>query len=315
MNTYFTSSEHHPIFNPSEFFIETPMTNSLLNKLHSWIWNGFTGGVILGDFRIGKTRAIRYSSNHIVNRLNQSVKCHRLSIARRDTNSMASIFKNLSYSLDIKLRSQATADEMSNDLVHRLGEMALVNETQQVILFVDEMQRLKMRQLEAFAELYDLLSELKINLCVFFIGNYTDSKKLIKQVIESQNGLIRGRFFTHCYIFYGVKTLQDIRSCCKQYDLPYLEKVSVTEHFLPDEFNAGWRVETISDLIWEVFQDEFKSSVELDSWPMQYSTAMMKTLLTDYLPNYGVEDDDSIRDMIIESINVSGLLPDLVETT
>ena len=307
------TTNHHPIFNPSEFFIRTPMTDGLLDQLHSWVWNGFTGGVILGDFRIGKTRAIRYISNNIVNRLNQPIKCHRLSIARRDTNSMASIFKNLSYSLDIKLKSRSTADEMSNDLVHKFGEMALTNDTRQVVLFIDEMQRLKIRQLEAFAELYDYLAELKINLCVFFVGNYTDSRRLIKQVIETQNGLIRGRFFTHCYIFHGLKSRKEVQQCCVQYDLPYIRNIAVTQHFLPEEFKNGWRLESISDLIWDVFQDEYKAHLKLESWAMQYFTAMIKILLVDYLPRYGVEDDQAIREMIVESINVSGLIPDLVE--
>ena len=36
---------------------------------------------------------------------------------------------------------------------------------------------------------------------------------------------------------------------------------------------------------------------------MQYFVSMVKILLIDYLPEYGVDDKDAIQEMIIESIN------------
>ena len=66
-----------------------------------------------------------------------------------------------------------------------------------------------------------------------------------------------------------------------------LRNIAVTQEFLPEEFKNGWRLESISDQIWDVFQDEYKSDLKLKSWAMQYFTAMLKTLLVDYLPKYG----------------------------
>ncbi|MBL1320728.1 MAG: hypothetical protein COA63_006655 [Methylophaga sp.] len=69
----------------------------------------------------------------------------------------------------------------------------------------------------------------------------------------------------------------------------------------------------LSHLVWDVYDREYRKTLKLDSWGMQYFTAMTKTLIIDYLPRYGVENEDDVRSMISRSIDVSGLVPSLVE--
>ena len=45
---------------------------------------------------------------------------------------------------------------------------------------------------------------------------------------------------------------------------------------------------------------------------MQYFITAMTMLILDYLPEYGIEDDDEISDMIRHSIDASGLVPSMV---
>ena len=73
-------------------------------------------------------------------------------------------------------------------------KIAMCNSTKQVVLIVDEMQRLHIRQLEAFAELHDGLTELNVNLSVFFIGNHSSAQSLLEIIMKPHNELIRGRF-------------------------------------------------------------------------------------------------------------------------
>lgn len=304
----------HPIFNASEFFIPTPMITELEKKIQSWLWNGITGGVILGKYRIGKTRAIQYLSSHLQNRLMQNIPARCLTIKQRDVKTIASIFKNLCFSLDLKPKSRATSDDMANLLIHYFGELALSNDTRQVVIIVDEMQRLQLKQLEAFAELYDNLSELKINLSVIFIGNYEASKPLLHEVMRDENELLRGRFFTQSCAYYGLRSQKEIKQCLSAYDDKDSAGISITQKFLTKEYDSGFRMADLSHLVWDVYDQEYRQTLKLDSWGMQYFISMINTLIIDYLPRYGVENEKDLRSMIHRSIDVSGLVPSLVET-
>ena len=302
------------IHNPSEFFIETPMITKLNERIHQWLWNGSTGGLILGDYRMGKTRAMQDISSKLENRHGQPIPTFRMSMTRRDVYTVASVFRNLCYSLNKNISSQATADQMSNNLLHFFAEQSQQNDSSQIVLIVDEMQRLTLRQLEAFAEIHDALAELKINLCVIFVGNISESQSLLQSVMSPNYELIRGRFFIQSYLFYGLKSHSDVLACLEEFDKKNYfttDQHSITQYFLSEGHSAGWRLTSISNEIWQVFYENYKTRLNLESWGMHYFISTIKTLLIDYLPRYGVDDTNAVLEMIDESIKVSGLVPDL----
>jgi len=310
-------NDAHPetLFNPSKFFVETPMIERLIEHIHSWLWNGVTGGLIVGDNRVGKTRAIKRLSNALVNRSMETIPTHHLSISRRDQNTVASLYRNLCLSLDIIPTLRTTADQMANDLLHYFGEAAIQNSTKQFVLFIDEFQRLHPRQLEAFAELYDKLAEIEVNLCVIFVGNRISSKQLLERVADPANELVRGRFFTRSYHYTGISNHSELKRVLQAFDKKSTAdnlNVSITKYFVGDRCPCGWKLSSLSDEIWAIFSEEYKQSLSIQSWGMQYAISAIKALIVDYIPKYGIEDQDDIREMIRESIEVSGLVPDLV---
>ncbi|WP_444993906.1 ATP-binding protein [Aliikangiella sp. IMCC44359] len=198
------------IFNPSELFIHTPMLDKLEKQLHHWLRTGLTGGLVLGKYRTGKTRAIEYISNRLENRKGEKIPTNRITISQKDVSTVASIFRNLCFALDIPIKHRTNADDMANYLTHYFGEQAIQNSTKQVVLIVDEMQRLKVNQINAFAELYDNLSIAKLNMSVFFVGNLGSSQPLLETISQDQYELIRGRFFTHVFDFSGISRRTDV---------------------------------------------------------------------------------------------------------
>lgn len=302
----------HPIFSQSDFTFQTPMIIELENKLHEWIWNGATGGLVLGAYRIGKKKAFESISSRLKNRLNESIPVKRLTIKRRDVSTIASIFKNLCYALDIPVKNKATSDEMSNDIIHCFADLSLKNSTHQIVLVVDEMQRLNIKQIEAFAELYDVLSDIKISLIVIFVGNLNSSKSLIEQIKSDYNELIRGRFFTQYYRFYGLKNHDNTYKCLLTYDSNIENRTSITEYFLEKDYREGFRLADLSHQIWGIYENEYAKNLKIESWPMQYFVSMIKTLIVDYLPTYGVKNSYEMDEMIRKSIDASGLKPNLI---
>ncbi len=310
-----TSFEEHPIFNNSQFFIHTPMITALKNEITRCLWNGISGSAIYGTFRIGKTRALMQIMNQLTNCIGEKIPARYISVAPRDVGTIAGVFKNICHALDFDLKVKATADDMSNLILHHLGELSLTNSTRQVVLIVDELQRLNVSQFEAFAELYDGLVGVGANLFVLFAGNDAASNKLIKSLSEDRYELIRGRFFTQEFRLHGIRTFNELKKCLSQYDTCQFPEggLSYTQFFLSDVVPGNWKLASLSDLIWEEYREHFMNPLKLRSWPMQYFVAMVRILLTDFLLNYGIEDEEQLRSMIHESIHVSGLVKNLVK--
>jgi len=302
------------IFNLSEFFIDTPMIDALTEHLHSWLWNGISGGVITGSWRIGKTKAIRHTKNMLETRSGEPIPAHHFSVSARDKSTVASIFRNLCLSLGMELKQRVTSDQMCNDLLHYFTEAAIISSTNQFVLFVDEFQRLHTRQLDVFAELYDKLFEININLCVIFVGNSTSSKYLLDHIVEPENELIRGRFFTKAYRYHGIRSKSEVKSILKCFDSKISHSgktTSITKHFAGNK-SESWEFSSLSNDIWRVFKEDYMRRLGLKSWGMQYFLSTVKTLLIDFVPDCDIGDKDLLREVIRESIKLSGLEPDLV---
>lgn len=311
MNKHFNE---HPIFNNSEFFIQTPMIDRLKDQISQCLWNGISGAAIYGSYRIGKTKAINYIKNNLTNCLDETLPSRFVSIAPRDVGTVAGVFKNICHSWDFKLKSRVTADDMSSLICHHLGELSLSNSTRQVLLVVDELQRLNMSQFEAFAELHDKLSSIGSNLFVLFVGNDSAMNKVHKNLNNEKYELIRGRFFTQEFRFYGIREFDELKACLGAYDacrFPQKGK-SYTHYFLGECVPEKWRLESLSEIIWSEYHEHFKVPLKIKSWPMQYFVSMVRVLITDFLANHGVEDKDLLRTMIQASINVSGLVKNQV---
>jgi len=305
---------YHPIFNTSEFSIQTPMIDHLVETIHQWLWNGETGGLVLGDNRTGKTFAINNSIPRLVNRLNETIPARCISIRRRDQPTVASVFNNLCFALQLKPKPRATADEMSDLVYHHLYELAQENITKQVVLFVDEFQRLSLRQLEAFAEIYDRMSQARVNICIVFVGNRNSAENIVERAFEANHELIRGRFFIQIHEYYGIRNKQQLQMCLNQYDqltYPVIDGTSYARYFIDDKEIESWTLESCVDEIWRVYVEKYRREFKTTSWPMQYFVSAMRILLVDYIPRYGFSPD-VLPELIDRSIEGSGLINSLV---
>lgn len=304
----------HPIFNNSRFFINTPMIDRLKDQITQCLWNGISGAAVYGSYRVGKTRAINHIKEQLINCHGQSIPARFVSVAPRDYGTIAGVYKNICHSWGFKMKTRITADDMSNLICHHLGELSLSNDTKQVVLIVDELQRLNMNQFEAFAELHDKLSSIGSNLFVLFTGNDSAMNKVHKKLNNENYELIRGRFFTQEFRFHGIRKFDELKACLGSYDIDqYPENGSTyTHYFLKNCVNKNWRLDSLSEMIWSEYIEHFKIPLKINSWPMQYFVAMVRVLITDFLPKHGVEDQDLLLSMIHESINVSGLVKNQV---
>lgn len=316
MNAARPSLSGHPMYHPSAMTFMTPMAKRLSATLAAWLWSGASGGLVLGESRVGKSKAIRMLANTLKDRLGNPIPARIVIMPRRDKTTIASVFKNLCIELNVPLNTRATADAMSGQLVQLLAEAALQSPSMRVVLFVDEMQRLAPVQFSAFAELFDRLELLNLHACVVFVGNTAECGDLLEAINEPFNAHIRGRFFLQTHQLLGISNHDELKACLAEYDrcrYPEPAGPTYTQAFLPGPCQHGWKMADISRPIWSVYRSEFRNRCKLTSWPMHYFIAAANALLIDYLPRYGIEDERAVEQMIIYSIQASGLIPSIIQ--
>lgn len=302
----------HPIFDTANFTIVTPEMESLQETIIEWTRICATGGFISGSYRIGKTRAIRAIADCITNHEGEKVHAVKVTVPARDKSTVANIFRILARSMGLKAKVRSNADEMADLVLHSLCELASFNSSRQVVLFVDEMHRLSINQIEAFAEIHDLMSEAGFNSCIIFIGNSETSRPLLQQIKSRKYELIRGRFFTRRHDFNGITNRENLIACLSQFDLTKTDDgLTVTQCFVSAKLGLNWKLSTIGPLIWSIFVEEYKKPLGLKSWPMEYFMSTIRILLCDHLSGY--KREDQLEEFIHTSIQASGIEPCILD--
>jgi|SRR5690554_931992 len=299
----------HPIFSPVDFAIDTPMVDAFIEQVNRWLWYGFTGAFIRGHSREGKSRAIEMAIHCLTNRLGEPVPAHHLIIHDRDTKTRKSICIQSSETMQVKFQFRDSTDILISNLLHFLSECALTTTTKQVVLFVDEAQRLLLKQYGPFLEIYDKLRRMKINCMVIFVANDDESEPLLNRVKHKQYRHLQGRFFVHQHEFVAIKSKKDVLYCLQQYDTRRYppDGDTYTQHFLRDAWDSGFRLASLTNLFWRVYVDEFKKPMKLPSLGMQYFITPINQLLMTDLPAYGVDTPD--LDVLIANAIVQSGLP------
>jgi len=302
----------HPVFNPIRLHLETPPMKNLEHILQGWLWSAAVGGLIWGTSRIGKTRAMRRLIDKIRTRGNQAVPVYYVSMPKRDRPTIQTVYWQMNHSFGLSYKKTDTTNVLSDNVVHYIVEQAVLQQCEFAIIIIDEVQRLNIPQLNAFAEIYDKLEYMEI-VCMFvFVGNDPEVWSLIEEVEKPKNSHLYGRFFKRNNPYTGLQSASEVRECLRQYDdsLHFPEGgPTYTEYFLPGAYKSGWRLSRLSGQLWQIFAD-YKREYKIQSWGMSYFLFTVNSLLTDYLPNIDVESlDDSLIDAAIQASN---LVPELV---
>ena len=301
------------IFN--EQFLSIPMKahRLLLEVIQTWIWMGLAGGVIVGDSREGKTTAIRAILNKLFSLDKVRIPSIFITIAKRDQETIRAVLFCIYTEMGlIPGRGRQTADNLSAQIRITLREKAILSNSNRIVLFVDEAQRLTPKQLQVFAELYDKMAMDQIQLTVIFIANLLESRHLLATIMDNPvHAHIRGRFFRMAHTYQSITCLADIKFCLRQYDavVHKPDNECYTQTFLPEQYEEGFRLEGIGKPLWNRFNDGIRKDLKLITWPAQYFFSTVNILLTQLLPLQ--DKDDPVEELIDEAIKASGIIPSL----
>ncbi|MEH6651139.1 MAG: ATP-binding protein [Motiliproteus sp.] len=302
------------INNPHRFYIETPMIQGLHDKVTQWLWCGFTGGLVVGEARTGKTRAVRALQSPLLTRDQEPVSVHRVAYGLRDRQTLRDAWVKLAESIGISVSPRHTAGMLASQIVTFLAESSLSNRDRQVVLFVDECQFLTLDQLNVFAEIYNDLSEAGINGVIIFIANSIQFEGMAKKLLKPEYSYLRERFFANAHEFFGFRKASELKSVLKQFDAKH-NGTSMLDSFIDTSGQETWRLSSLTELIWDIYIEEYQKPRQITSWGMEYFYRFIKILIQDYLPHYDFRDSGNCEAMIANSLEASGLNPTLENLT
>lgn len=288
------------------------MIEKLRDDINTLVWTGYTGAAVLGFSRAGKTSALQVLYDDIHGRDGRKVPVLMYSAHRRDKTTIRSLYENILNRLNVHYVSTNRTELLVRQLVEFLSNTAADSNAKQIILAVDETQRLSIAQIDVFAELDDILrSEFGISMMCLFIGNKEQMGTLLERIYSGENQHICGRFFRRQYKFHGLRSIEDVEACLRQYDTKRFpaEGPTYTEFFLPEDYKKGFRLASVTNTIWRVYRAH-KQHAGVSEWAMDYFIRATNILLVDYLTRYGV---DRLSDEMFDNcIRLSGLYPEML---
>lgn len=306
----------HPVRNPMELAIRTPMMKQILDHIDEVLFDYDSGTCLLGTHRIGKSTAMLMITEWLNSSAQRPVYCHYFSADKLEKNTIKQMYEIFCYQENITTKSNARGLDLRELIIHRLLDRLILTGGQQIVLLIDELQRLNTEQLDALASLHDIFRRLKVNLCLIFVGNTEPALKLIEVTEDPQNRLIYGRFFENQKEIFGIRSKVELRKCLSEFDrLRYPEDgPSYTQAFVSPEAPSDWKLASLTDLMWDVYKTEFASRItdKHRSWGMKYFISTVRTLLTFYLSSQWTDEEDVLRIMIAECITRSRIVPERV---
>lgn len=298
-----TIEHSHPLLKDSAILPTRPL-EEFVNTIGLWMENLIPGGIVWGYQRVGKTRGIRYVIKNTELLFGHPVPMTLISTWDPKYSSLTEnrFFGELLRSLGHAIPDAGTAQAKRHRIVSFIAERTHEVNEHRFLLFFDEAQWLHNSQLNYLMDIHNQLALQDIRLITILVGQpeLTERKQAVR---DKQLRHLMGRFMTLTHQFQGCLGRSDFRILLKSIDslteYPENSGQCYTKNFVPEAFEAGWRLEDQCDLIWDIFEEacRLRNLTHCKEWPLQGLMALVRHILRT------VSGKDS-HDLILERSDV-----------
>lgn len=211
--------------------------------------------LIYGPSRIGKTRAIEYVRLLLARQYPKMTSYHA-QCEHKPRHAEAPFFANLLEAVGDHSPNAGTSSTIRTRLSLRIREATARAGSGTVLLFCDEAQRYNENEYEWLRDVHDALDRQQIKLFTFLVGQ----EELLAQKTALQvagKTQIVARLMVEELAFYGIRNGEDVASCLNGYDqtaYPEGTAWSFTRFYVPQAFDAGYRLTNDTDMLWRAFE-------------------------------------------------------------
>ena len=277
----------HPIMRDAAI-LPTRAIEEFVNIVNDWLDYLLPGAIVWGNFRTGKTQAIRYLLANVERLLGSRIPAFLLSPWDAEGQPVTEnrFYQELLYMLGYKLHESGTAAIKRRRVIDFMIEAVKEQSEHRLLLFVDEAQWLTRKHYRCLMDLHNQLKIADVRLIVVLVGQpeLLETKKNLR---SSRQGHLVGRFMTCTHRFDGVVDYADIDRLLSSLDsgseYPVGSGVSYTKYFVPLAFDAGWRMRDQAKRVWVILTSicEKEGLPKINELPLQAVSALIRVLLRD----------------------------------
>ena len=244
----------HPLVT-GNYRLATPAIEAFYELVTRCLRYRIMGALIYGPSRIGKTRAIEYV-RLLLARHYPKITTYHAQCEHKPRHAEGPFFANLLEAVGDNAPNAGTACSKRSRLSLRIREAAARAGSNTVLLLCDEAQRYNENEYEWLRDVHDVLDRQQIKLFTFLVGQ----EELLAQKTALQiagKTQIVARLMVEELAFYGIRNAQDVATCLNGYDqtaYPHGTPWSFTRFYVPEAFDAGYRLVDDAHLLWQAFE-------------------------------------------------------------
>lgn len=247
---------------------------------------GCASSMLVGKPRLGKTFGARWICETI-QELMGPVSWYEIPFQVDKSHSARKFFSHVLRCVPHGYPESRDEDVLRERLEEFLIERAQESSLGTVILILDEAQNLTEWHWTYMAELSNKIDREGLSLFTLSTGQQSlyVTRNTLRELPSAQHGdFIIGRFFLDMNDFRGLRTAEDIRLTLREIDISPLgpkDKQLWLEAALPVAYRAGWRLEQLSDLLWEAHSEVWRLAGRTDGVeiPMTYFDLLIRQII------------------------------------
>lgn len=276
------SSDLHPIVT-RKYTIVTPMMEATASEVVQSIERGITGIVVFGGQRIGKTRLRRFLMG-VAGAHFKRLAVFGMNVPECEEVRERVFFGRLLKTFRHPLWDVGNAAQRRDRLVEAATMAARSSGRDQLVLFIDQAQRLTEIHYEWLTDIYDELDERGIELFVILVGQ-PELTTTCDDYCRRRKNHILGRFMVDRIHYHGIRSSRELARCLDAYDsrskYPEGTDWTFTRYFFPEAFDKGWKLSAQARLFWNAFQEVGRHEAVLGTkeLPMQFFARAIESFL------------------------------------
>lgn len=247
---------NHPVVDDLIAFPTPPLIRATETMIHI-IGSGGRGGAFTAFPGFGKTRAITYCCERLPEVFPNMpiVSFH----AHNESHQTSSKFFEWLYERTVfEIKAARTPRKIRDMLVRAWFLEAASRRSRKLICFGDEMQRWTANEFTWLIDISNDLESMGIRMTsiLFAQQQFAHNRSIF---LRDGRGDILGRFMSRWFTFGGIESALELKEVFHCYDdaehgeYPPGSNCSYTRFFMPQAFEAGWRLASCAGNCWEIF--------------------------------------------------------------
>ncbi len=276
----------HPMLE-SSYFIETEQASNFYNVVYDNILARKSGLYCMGEFRVGKTKAISNAIQRL--KIDMPWAAVFLHSAKRVIHQTKKAFcLDLIRSFSCFITNRQNPERL---LTRYLMAQAIKAGSKTCVLFIDEAQMLTVLQLRYLLEIWNELRVEGFVLVTVLVGQKgLDSLKQLTD--EEDHGAVIARFFVNAMHIGGLHSSTQLRLYLEAFDsklvYPTNSDWSFSRFFCNVAYSSGWRLSSEADVFWEsliLFSRPSKRALQVSGFRLAFLNDAIHGFFLDSMKN------------------------------